>query len=303
MNPDLLAQMTKLIRYDRSGSFLCKKRREQAFTTFLNYVSAEYSKRKISNINNKHIVSYVAMRLARGISIKSIKTELSAIRHYLDLAGAHASVTNEELGLQNPPKTAKQGAFEAEIDRAVSVAKPDIQNAIILMANFGLRENEASSISIGQLLDAKDKKYLRIKGKGGRIRNIPVETSDQVSVLENSIQNIGRFNGNLKHRDDKFFADNTKGSVLRFKRRLSQFWIRKQKLIADPDRQDSISNHDLRRYYAQQQYCRARRSGKSKEAALGIVSKDLGHGYRTENDAVVGTRRSDIARVYVADKS
>ncbi len=281
---------------------MCKRRREQAFTTFLNFVSKGYNKRKISNINNKHIVAYVQMRLNDGIAIKTIKTELSSIRHYLYLAGARADITNEEMGLQNLPKTAKIGASTEEITRAINIAKPDIQNAIVLMANFGLRENEASSIVVGQLTDARDKKYLHIKGKGGRERDIPVETPEQMWALEMSIGNIGRFNSGLQHWDDKFFANRAKGSVLKFKRRLSQFWIRNQNLIADPNRKDTISNHDLRRFYAQQQYNRARQAGRASEAALGTVSKNLGHGYQTKNDIITGTRRNDLVKIYVADK-
>lgn len=128
----------------------------------------------------------------------------------LNLSGVFFRPSYEELGLQNLPKTAKQGAPEAEITRALSIAKPAIMNFIFLIKKFGLREGEVSSISNGQLLDTKNRKYLHIKGKGSRIRNIPVETSEQISALEYSIKNIGRFNGNLQRRDDKFFADNKK---------------------------------------------------------------------------------------------
>lgn len=302
MNTDLLNQFKKLVRNDRSGSFLCKRRREQAFTSFLNYVSKEYHKKKISNINNKHIISYTQMRLANGVAVKTIKTDLSAIRHYLYLAGAHADITNEAMGLHNLPKTAKLGITDDEFKRALKIASPDIRNSLVLMSAFGLRENEVSSISNGQLLDAKSNNYLHIKGKGGRIRNIPVENQKQVEVLNLSIDNIGQFNGVLNDRDDHFFADRSKGSVLKFKRRLSQFWVRHQGQIADSNRTDRVSNHDLRRSYAQHQYDRARMDGESKSAALGIVSKNLGHGFKVKRDAVAGTQRTDIVKVYVHDK-
>jgi integrase/recombinase XerD len=300
MNVDLLLQYEKLVRYDRSGSYQTKRRREQAFTTFLNFVSEVYHKRKISNIDNRHIAAYVRARLSANISVKTIKVELSAIRHYLDLANAHVNISNDELGLQNLPPVAKLGASEAEIARAMTIAKPDISNAILLMKTFGLRENEAASISCGQLKEAVNNHYLRVKGKGGRIRNIPVETKEQEEALATSIQNIGKFNGGLLDPDNKFFADRKKGSVLKFKRRLSQFWVRKQEQIADPGHK--VSNHDLRRSYAQKQFDWARNSGYSKEAALGVVSAHLGHGYQTKQDRIVGTRRKDISARYVANK-
>lgn len=144
----------------------------------MNFVSEVYHKRKISNIDNRHIAAYVRARLSANISVKTIKVELSAIRHYLDLANAHVNISNDELGLQNLSPVAKLGASEAEIARAMTITKPDISNAILLMKAFGLRENEAASFSCGQLKAAVSNHYLRVKGKGGRIRNIPVEIGD-----------------------------------------------------------------------------------------------------------------------------
>lgn len=299
MNADLLAQFTSIVRNDRSGSFMTKKRREQAFTDFLNYVSITYKKKKISNITNKHIRSYVTDRLQKGIAVKTIKTDLASIRHYLTLAGANVNITNRDLGLRNAPLEAKRGASLEEIKRALSVAPPNIHAAILLMAAFGLRENEACSLTNGQLRSAQKQNYLRIRGKGGRTRDIEISNQKQESAIDTALANIGKFNDGFNLDDDKFFVNRDRGAVLKFKRQLSRFWERNYELIKDLERPDGLSNHDLRRYSAQELYDSLRRAGKTKDEALGEVANFLGHGCKIQDGKIVGITRTDIAQNYV----
>lgn len=299
MNADLLAQFTSIVRNDRSGSFMTKKRREQAFTHFLNYVSITYKKKKISNITNKHLRSYVSGRLQNGIAVKTIKTDLSSIRHYLALAGANVNITNKELGLSNAPLEAKKGASPAEIERALRIAPPSFHMVILLMAAFGLRENEACSLANGQFRAAKKQGYLRVKGKGGKIRSIKIENQKQEDAIDTALANIGKFNDGFDLDDDKFFVNRDKGAVLKFKRKLSRSWENNYELIKDPERSDGLSNHDLRRYSAQELYDSLRRAGKTKEEALGEVANFLGHGCKIHDGKIVGITRTDIAKNYV----
>ena len=86
---------------------------------------------------------------------------------------------------------------------------------------------------------------------------------------------------------------------MKFKRVLSRFWERNYELIKDLERPDGLSNHDLRRYFAQTLYDSLRRAGKSKEEALGEVANFLGQGSKIHDEKIIGVTRTDIAENYV----
>ena len=55
----LVAQLDKLARHNRQGSFRTKERYYEACKRFCAYLAAEYHLQKLENISGKHLVSYV----------------------------------------------------------------------------------------------------------------------------------------------------------------------------------------------------------------------------------------------------
>ena len=55
----LVAQLDKLARHNRQGSFRTKARYYEACKRFCAYLAAEYHLQKLENISGKHLVSYV----------------------------------------------------------------------------------------------------------------------------------------------------------------------------------------------------------------------------------------------------
>ena len=54
-----VAQLDKLARHNRQGSFRTKARYYEACKRFCAYLAAEYHLQKLENISGKHLVSYV----------------------------------------------------------------------------------------------------------------------------------------------------------------------------------------------------------------------------------------------------
>ena len=55
----LVAQLDRLARHNRQGSFRTKARYYEACKRFCAYLAAEYHLQKLENISGKHLVSYV----------------------------------------------------------------------------------------------------------------------------------------------------------------------------------------------------------------------------------------------------
>ena len=61
----LVAQLDKLARHNRQGSFRTKARYYEACKRFCAYLAAEYHLQKLENISGKHLVSYVDRKSTR----------------------------------------------------------------------------------------------------------------------------------------------------------------------------------------------------------------------------------------------
>ena len=72
----LVAQLDKLARHNRQGSFRTKERYYEACKRFCAYLAAEYHLQKLENISGKHLVSYVLYLQDTGKSAGTVKPTL-----------------------------------------------------------------------------------------------------------------------------------------------------------------------------------------------------------------------------------
>lgn len=72
----LVAQLDKLVRHNRQGSFRTKERYYEACKRFCAYLAAEYHLQKLENISGKHLVSYVLYLQDNGKSASTVKPTL-----------------------------------------------------------------------------------------------------------------------------------------------------------------------------------------------------------------------------------
>lgn len=97
----LVAQLDKLARHNRQGSFRTKARYYEACKRFCAYLADEYRLQKLSNINGKHFVSYVPYLQDTGKAASTIKTDLSAIRFFHDkMDSKYTLPSNDNLGIE-----------------------------------------------------------------------------------------------------------------------------------------------------------------------------------------------------------
>ena len=80
----LEAQLNKLARHNRQGSYRTKERYYMAMKRFCRFLAEEYHLQKLSNISGKHLVAYVLWMQEKGLSASTIKTDLAAIRFFHD---------------------------------------------------------------------------------------------------------------------------------------------------------------------------------------------------------------------------
>lgn len=167
--------------------------------------------------------------------------------------------SNSELGLpaRGYDPTPKAHELDHRLD---SVASPHVRASLELQAAFGLRREEAMKI---QPATADEGDRLRLEGswcKGGREREIPIETPEQRAVLDRAHGLAGR--GSLIPPDRSYVQH-------------LRCWERETRLAG------LSKTHGLRHQYAQQRYQAL--TGRPAPAAGGPASKELTGPQRAEN--------------------
>ena len=96
---NLETQFNKVFRHLKVGSFKTRERYAKAFKRFMVYLANEYRLQKLSNISEKHILSYLNYLQKKGLAASTIKTELAAIRFFHDNLPyvKHTLPTNDEI--------------------------------------------------------------------------------------------------------------------------------------------------------------------------------------------------------------
>ena len=81
---NLLAQLKKLTRHNRQGSFKTRERYEESMKRFCWFLAENYRLEKLDNIAPEHIRAYVEHMRQKELKPATIKTELAAIRFWHD---------------------------------------------------------------------------------------------------------------------------------------------------------------------------------------------------------------------------
>ena len=187
----LAAQLDKLARHNRQGSFRTKDRYYEAFKRFCAFLADEYHLQKLENISGKHLVGYVLHMQELGKSASTVKTDLSAIRFFHDKMSRpkYQFPGNGELGVELQRRIfgeADRTWTTAEFNRLLAVAlaekRYDYILALYLARYAGLRIHECFRIDTATAEAALREKSIPIKGKGGKIRSVPAYQSSSSSA-------------------------------------------------------------------------------------------------------------------------
>lgn len=284
----LVAQLDKLARHNRQGSFRTKERYYEAFKRFCVFLADEYRLQKLANVSGKHLVAYAERMQERGLSASTIKTDLAAIRFFHDKIeyAKYRLPDNDELGIElerrrfgGVDRTWSTPEFHRALIIAAAADREDYVLAFYLARLCGLRIHECFRIDTAIAEQAIRENSITIKGKGGKLRTVPIE-DERVPMMLRMLLLITQRGHKLLVPDDK------KTNVAM--RELQNFIYAHRNEIQDQGDSRPLTYHGLRHSYAAGKYKQFMDSGRSALDAHFAVSRLLGH------------ERGDVTDVYLA---
>ena len=262
---------------------------------FSKFLANEYKLEKFKNVKAKHIFAYVDNMRENGKSDSTIRTALAGIRFMYEKAGGKSILPkNDRFGFDKRERgTVNKAWTDKEIEKALSIAKGQgnekMYFAIKLSSTFGLRIEETARLRPSQIKGG----YLQIKGKGGKVRNIRIETKEEKKAIEELKEYI---KANCKGKNDYILS---MGDIKATKQSIEKWIERNRESFTDKNRtkgqtkgkkplSETLSFHGLRYRYAQKRYEEELRKGSTEKKAKKTVSISLGH------------NRAEVTNIYLA---
>ncbi|MFB2022230.1 tyrosine-type recombinase/integrase [Pseudoflavonifractor sp. P01025] len=283
----LIDQLDKIFRHNRQGSYRTKERYYEAMRRFCYFLADEYRLQKLANINGKHLTAYVLRMQEEGKSPSTIKTDLSAIRFFHDkISDAKYDLpSNDELTVKlerrsfgGVDRSWSEEEFNRMLGKALAENRYDYILALYLARYAGLRIHECFRLDTAAAEDALRKNAITIKGKGGKIRTIPINEPISIALREQL---------NCTERGHKLLVPDEMDTDYAMYR-LQQFIRDHREEIQNPDSDRPMTFHGLRHTYASETYTKLLQQGKSPLDARYEVSRLLGH------------ERADVTNIYLA---
>lgn len=282
---NLMAQVDKLHRHNRQGSFKTRARYYEAMQRFCRFLADVFRLERLANVAPKHIYAYVAHLQEEGKAASTIKTDLAAIRFFHDLLpnARYEIPDNSDLDLQRRKfgeidRTWSEAEFDRMLACATKAGREDYVSIFYLGRYAGLRIHECFRIDTATAAKAIRETALTIKGKGGLVRTVPISKH-----LVNHLQ----FHIERTPRGHKLFVPDGKQTHEAIKELQTFIWAYRT-IVQDLDSSRPMTFHGLRHTYAAEQYLRFVQAGRSPYEARLAVSKLLGHG------------RDDVTKIYLA---
>jgi len=280
-------ELTSTLKHNKDGSFSTQKMRERSLIQAgkeLNQMG--YRDLNLANFKARHVTQLVSAWKDKGLSTATIKNRVSHVRWLAEKIGKENIVpkTNAELGIERRAYSNNDINKAQEIDQAKFEQLPErYQLCIKLQREFGLRREESLKFQP----DYADKgDHIELKDswcKGGREREIPILTAEQISLLNRCVE----------------FAQG--GSMIA----PEKTYYQEMKSFENACHQVGISNvHGFRHAYAQDRYKKL--SGEDCPKAGGITSKKLNeaqkqadYAARMQVSSELGHSREEITTRYL----
>ena len=178
---NLLAQFEKVWGHINQFSIDTRRRYRYAFQRFMIFLAMVYHLEKLTNIQPKHLRSYVEFMKEKELSASTIKTELSGIRAIHDQipAAKHRLPKNDTLDLERRSygkvdRTWEQSEFDQMVKLALSFGREKDIAALVIARYSALRLHEVYRINDNIARKAIKSGKITIKGKGGKVRTVPI---------------------------------------------------------------------------------------------------------------------------------
>ena len=215
---------------------------------FLSWMSNNNN--KFSDVDRVVINNYLASRLDSGVSVSTFQRIITCIKSfYLFLYENNFIQSNPAQLIDNPKKRRKLPIIisENEIEALLSCPNTDTSSGmrdkciLELLYSSGLRITELLNIKVNQI--THDKSFLKIKGKGGKERLVPIGSSAMSSLLTY----IDTYRCNIKNTDntEMLFIKETGAVISR-----QECWKMIKKYALASNINKKISPHNLRHAFA-----------------------------------------------------
>lgn len=283
---NLRIQVTAIYKKDRHGSKATRKRYYQAACYACDYIAGTCNLQKFANFHPKHFREVTAYWKTTK-ELNTVYTELTGLRQYCEYAGCKYKMPeNKELNLpKREPTKYNRAWLPHEIQRVKELAETmgrfDVRDAIELGEKLGLRIIEACQFKVGDVKSALGWGGLEIKGKGGQIRFVPIETEEQKELLQR-LYHDAKAKGLM---DGDFILSKTiKYGPMREKKSIENWIYNNRKRFTDPNRQQTVKPgkkprvenivfHGLRHTYTQERDKRLKNDPRRQQK----LSEGLGH--------------------------
>ncbi len=211
------------------------------------FVSNNY---RFSKIDRIIINNYLAYRLDKGSSVSTIQRTITCIKSFFNFLFDNGIINHNPAQLiENPKKRRKLPTIISESEVEKLLDAPDIRTKtglrdkciLELLYSAGLRISELLNIKVNQI--SKDTPFLKINGKGGKERLVPIGSSAMKLLL--LYIDTHRCNINIGKNIDMLFINDSGKVVSR-----QSCWDMVQKYATDTLINKKISPHNLRHAFA-----------------------------------------------------
>jgi len=264
------------LAYRAGGGYKTLEARQSHAGKFADFLKTQNIRiEKVENVKAKYLAAFAASRLAAGISKRAIQNEMSSLRGVLREAGRHQlaalpEISNKNLGISGASRKGNKTALSGERQRELSenIRDPGVKACTWLQRSLGLRADEARQANVSMLrqwvreLEGGKPVHVWKGTKGGRPRFVNV--SDRVTAVA-AVKSALRV------------AMATQKGVL-IEGTLKQARTKYGNEMYRAGFRGAESSHALRYAFARSQFESYMAAGHEKNAALAMVSMDLGHG-------------------------
>lgn len=211
-----------------------------------------------------------------GLAASTIKTDLAAIRFFHDKMSdpKYELPTNDELGVElerrrfgSVDRTWSNVEFNKMLGRALGDDRWDYILALYLGRFAGLRIHECFRIDTATAEQALRENAITIKGKGGKVRTIPIEDERITTHLKKQLERTER--GQKLLVPDGMPTDRAIHQL--------QLFIYSNRGDFQEDANRPLTFHGLRHTYAAEKYRKLIDGGMGSLDAHFAVSRLLGH--------------------------
>lgn len=152
--------------------------------SFFKYYNSSFS--EVSQISLSHLISYREYLLVK-FSSNSVNRKLSGLKSFFIWCNQQGIIQTNPASALKIPKSNPEHPTQAFTDKeTLDILKlPDVSSfrglmhelVLELLFKLGLRRSEVAGIRVGDIFQERDTTVIRIKGKGDKIRIVPISSN------------------------------------------------------------------------------------------------------------------------------